>query len=357
MYFSNSQLLSITVLILFFSGVAVLPGQEKNKGEVYDKIYADWYHNVFTNTDPNIKAQVELMRVYLGYKYTINEQFSTDALFDVVRVNPVTGGTATFDTSKKTVALAFKIDERYLAYVKYANLAWKDILPKTKLTLGLIPYFAFDVQEAFWGYRYIYKPFMDQNGMEPSADLGVSVRVNPLDTLKIVAGIVNGEGYKSSQDIFGESKSALGLQVNPFNVFIIYLYSDWMPFNGSWDHGQTTLAVFLGFKLENVLKIGAEYDIQWQQKGIYDHDFNGVSVYGTIFPFKKHKQIEIFGRYDYAFSKNDWNILLDGQTAIAGLQYSPISKVKFALDWQLFEPKSSEGIRTNRVYVNTEFAY
>jgi opacity protein-like surface antigen len=321
---------------------------------VYGKIYADWYYDVSNNSAIIEKSQVELSRVYLGYNYKIDDNFTTDALLDVARINPATGVAATF-TAPSTVGLKLSTAGNYIAYLKTAYLAWKNILPTTTLTVGQIPYFAFDVQESFWGHRYLYKTLMDNEGWESSADLGASVRIAPIEMLKIVAGVTNGEGYKAAQDAYGDYRVAGGVQVNPLKELTIYVYGDWMPIDKmSTDSSQTTVAGFVGYKYEDLFKVGVEYDAQMKQKGVTDHNVGGLSIdamYSII------KPLEVFARYDMMSSKNDWNTSQDGQAVIAGLQYSPMSKVKFALDYQTFTAKPSGSIASDKIYINGEFDY
>ncbi len=330
----------------------------KSQGTVYGKIYADWYYNL-NDTDYSSKKAVtkksepELTRVYLGYKYDINEQFTTDAFLDVQRVDPATSATAAFDTTKKTVGLTFKLDDRYFAYLKTAYLSWKNIFPTGTLNLGQVPYFAFDVMEGFWAHRYIYQTFMDKNGIESSADLGAVLKIAPIDLLKITVGVTDGEGYKSSQDSYGDYKIAGGVQVNPIKDLTLYAYGDWMPIGKTTDTAQSTVALFAGYDIPDMAKIGLEYDIQMKQKGVTDHDVNGLSLYGM---YNIIKQLEVFARFDLASSKSDWNTALDGQTIIAGVQYSPVSKVKLALDYQRFTPKAGS-LTSDRIYLNGEFDY
>jgi len=326
------------------------------QGSVYGKVYADYYYDV-SDTPIVEKSQIELTRVYLGYKEKIDDHFTTDVLLDVARLSTVTSGTATF-TPPATVGLKLTstANTQYYAYLKTAYVAWKDILPTTTLNVGQIPYFAFDVQESFWGHRYLYKTLMDNEGWESSADLGAKVQVAPIDMLKITAGVTNGEGYKLPQDSYGKYKVAGAAQVNPVKELTVYVYGDWMPVGATTDTAQSTVAAFAGYNITDMAKIGVEYDYQSRQKGVTNHDVYGMSVEGM---YSVIKPLEVFARLDKMWSQDDWNLATYGQeglTAIAGLQYSPITKVKFALDYQEFTPKSV-GLRNSRIYINGEFDY
>ena len=338
--------------------------EAKSQGNFYGKIYADWNFDV-TNKVPanqaiyNEKSLFELTRVYLGYNYKFNDNFTTDALLDVARVDPLTSATLT--TSATGVStLSTKINDSYIAYVKTAYLAWKNIFPTGTLSLGQIPYFAFDVMESFWAHRYIYKTLMDQNGYASSADLGAKLLINPVDMLKITLGVTNGEGYKATQDAYGDYKIAGGLQVNPVKDLTLYVYGDFMPERKNRsDSAQKTIAAFVGYKILDMAKIGLEWDNQISMGGVDGHDVNGVSVYGM---YNIIKELEVLVRFDLESSKSNWNAA-DQQTIITGLQYCPVSKVKLALDYQRVKPRINSytaGYYTtayNKVFVNGEFDY
>jgi hypothetical protein len=345
----------------------------KPVGNVYGKIFADWNYDV-TQKAPatsNQKSLFELSRVYLGYNYKFNNNFTTDALLDVTRIDPYVaasnsttnpGSTTKVDTGKTTnlgtttveSPLSMKINDSYVAYLKTAYMAWNGILPKTTLVLGQLPYFAFDVQESFWAHRYIYKSFMDNQSWASSADLGAVVKVSPIDMLKITGGITNGEGYKANQDAYGDYKVAGAVQVNPVKDLTVYVYGDFMPKNVNHDSAQKTIATFVGYKIFDMAKIGLEYNYQFHQGAVAGHDVMGTSIYGM---YNIIKELEVFARYDYARSEHDWNSL-DNQTAIAGLQYCPISKVKLALDYQRVIPRIYRGsVAMNKIFANCEFDY
>ena len=326
------------------------------QGSVYGKVYADYYYDV-SDTPIVEKSQIELSRVYLGYKEKIDDHFTADVLLDVARLSTATSATGTY-TAPSTVAikLTSTANTQYYAYLKTAYLAWKDVLPMTTLSVGQIPYFAFDVQESFWGHRYLYKTLMDNESWESSADLGAKVQVAPIDMLKITIGVTNGEGYKAPQDAYGKYKFAGAAQVNPIKDLTLYVYGDLMPYGPTTDTLQTTAAAFAGYNIMDMGKIGVEYDAQFKQKGVTDHNVNGLSVEGM---YSIIKPVEVFARYDLMGSKvingTNWNPQ-DGHTVIAGVQYSPISKVKFAMDYQGTNLRIDK-IQNNKIYINGEFDY
>ncbi len=345
-------------MVLGAGNTAVSAENTAPAGKFYGKIYADWYYD-FGDTSPAKKAitkhsEFELSRVYLGYNYKINDRFTVDALLDVGRIDPATGVNASFDTTKKIVSVSLTRDDRYFAFLKTAYLSCKNMIPYTTLSIGQIPYFAFNVQEKFWGHRYIYQSFLDKQGWESSADLGAAVNFAPIDIFRFNFAVTNGEGYKASQDTYGNYKIGGSVQFNLLKALTLYVYSDWMPVGSTTDNPQSTVAAFIGYSILDAAKIGLEYNTQFQQKGIKDHNVNGLSIYGM---YNIIKTLEIFARFDMKTSKNDWNTKQDGQTIISGLQYSPVSKVKIAANYQRTLGKPSGSVSSDRVYLNCEFDY
>ena len=222
----------------------------QSQGNVTGKIYADWYDNqsnLHTLDATTARSGFDLTRAYFGYNYKIDSNFSASVMLDVARLNPATAVTTTGtvnDSSKISSTDTIKAtstpttDKRFDVFLKFGYLTWKNVLPYTTLTAGQIPYFAFDVQEAFWDHRYIYKTLMDQQGWESSADLGAKAAFVPSDMLKVTLGVTDGEGYTAPQDAFGDFKTALGIQVNPVKEFTVYLYGDCMQVGNGTSPGK-----------------------------------------------------------------------------------------------------------------------
>jgi hypothetical protein len=338
----------------------------QSQGNVYGKIYADWYDNqsnIHTLDATTARSGFDLTRAYFGYDYKIDSNFTGDVLLDVARINAVTAVAA----AAAGVAPVVTTDKRYDAFLKYGYLAWKNVLPYTTLTAGQIPYFAFDVQEAFWDHRYIYKTLMDQQGWESSADLGAKAVCVPNDMLKVTLGVTNGEGYTAPQDIYGDFKTALGIQLNPVKEFTVYLYGDCMQVGngtlpGAAHATQSTGSLFAGYNLPDMWKLGLELDGQTNKGGTANHTVSGVSANGSYNIFQP---LQIFARFDMVGSAGDWNTGVDGRTAIAGIQYSPIKKVKMAVDYQWSLARaygaaaaaSSDPAASDMFYINCEVDY
>jgi hypothetical protein len=345
----------------------------QSQGNVYGKIYADWYDNqsnLHTLDNTVARSGFDLTRAYFGYDYKIDSNFTGDVLLDVARINPGTSATSTSTSTVNattgavttTTTTTLATDKRYDAFLKYGYVAWKNVLPYTTLTAGQIPYFAFDVQEAFWDHRYIYKTLMDQQGWESSADLGAKAVCVPNDMLKVTLGVTNGEGYTAPQDIYGDFKTALAVQVNPVKEFTVYLYGDYMQVGngtlpGAAHAPQSTGSLFAGYNLPDMWKLGVELDGQANKGGTANRTVSGVSANGSYNIFQP---LQIFARFDMVGSAGNWNTPtgVDGRTAMGGIQYSPVKKVKLAADYQWSLARGpGDPTASDMFYINCEVDY
>ena len=139
----------------------------------------------------------ELDRSYLGYQYDLSKGLQIKGVMDIGQSDDVS-------------------DYHRIAYIKNAQISWKT--GKLTLTGGLISTIQFNMQEKFWGYRYIMKSFQDLYKFGNSADLGISATYKFTDWLSADAIVVNGEGYKKIQKNDG-LQYGLGATIEPFKGF------------------------------------------------------------------------------------------------------------------------------------------
>ena len=90
----------------------------------------------------NKQSGFALDRAYLGYSF---------------KLSPNIGGRVIFDIGSSKVKDS---DLERIAYVKNAFVSWTP--GDFTLDAGLVKTTLFATQESFWGYRYIWKSFMDE---------------------------------------------------------------------------------------------------------------------------------------------------------------------------------------------------
>ncbi|BCS84977.1 hypothetical protein prwr041_08700 [Prevotella herbatica] len=278
------------------------------------------------STDGKTNTAFEISRAYLGYAYNFSPYFSAKAVMDVTDKNNGYQGSA------------------YTAYIKNAYGEYS----RNGLTIdfGLIGTNTFNLQEALWGKRYLLKSFQDLNGYASSADLGLGIKYQIVPELSIDAQVVNGEGYKSLQSDSAVKVSA-GLTYQPIKKLYLRVYGDYQKKL----EAQTTFNAMIAYK-DDKFTVGGEYNLQTGHNKVKDHNFNGLSFWGTYNPCKT---FAVFGRYDNLTSKklngasNGWNAT-DGNLYTAGLEILPAKGVAISPNVQISDPSKS-GSKTSTSYL------
>jgi len=330
----------IFIAIILFTGVInIRYAQESTKafkpnGKVHFKVF--WNYHADLSNNATKTSAFELKRSYFGYKYAFSKDITAKITFDV---GSDTGGSA------------------YTAFLKAAQLDWK-VASGVKLSMGLIGLKQFNDQEHFWGYRYLFKSFQDQNGFGSSADLGVNAEFTLAKNLKANFLIINGEGYKKIQDTDGNQKIGGSLVYND-KSFTAKFYLDNQPTTGG--DAITSYAFFAGYKGDS-FRLGAEYNLQNNATKYASpatgKDLNGVSIYST---YKLNKKWDMFARFDQLGSNKlagdtqDWNYDKNGSKIILGFQVAPVKGLKFALNYQGFTSDNSALDTQSLVFLNAEF--
>ena len=229
------------------------------KGQPIVTVFAN-YHAGIGNA--NKESGFALDRAYLGYQFSLTEKLSGKVVFDM-------GSTKVSGSDLERVA-----------YIKNAMLSWKT--GNFTLDFGLIGLEQFNVQEKFWGYRYIMKSFQDEYKFGSSADMGILGKYKFTKWLSADITISNGEGYKK---LNGDNKYryAVGATILPVKNLTLRAYYDLASKNieGDETKDQQNLAFFAGYKHE-LFSIGAEYNQMYNTKFKEDNDQSGFSVYSTI---------------------------------------------------------------------------
>lgn len=286
----------------------------------------------FNNTTVNSKSlnKFEITRAYFGYGYNFSKTLSGRIMLDVG--NPGVGSLA------------------YTAYVKYGYMQYQD--KSLTVKFGLIGTNGYDVQEKFWGNRYIFKSFQDQYGMGPSADFGLSAAYKFNDVISADAIVQNGDGYKSLEND-SVLKAGVGVTIHPVKNLTLRGYYDNMKKRSAT---QQTTAFMAGYG-NKTFNIAAEYNYQADNKLKSGQDFYGYSVYGTLF---FNSKTSILAMYDNLTSKdittntNSWNFSKDGKQYLVGFQYAPVKGLRISPNYQLWTPRDGTKSNTSSFFLNVE---
>jgi len=327
--------LLFSVVVLSTSLFAQTKETFKPNGKPLFKVF--WNYQADLSNNATKTSAFELKRSYFGYKYALSKDITTKITFDV---GSNSGGSA------------------YTAFLKIAQLDWK-VASGVKISMGLIGLKQFNDQEGFWGYRYLFKSFQDQNGFGSSADLGINAEFKLASNLKANFLIINGEGYKKIQDTDGNQKIGGSLIFTPVKGLTTKIYIDNQP-NPAGD-AITSMALFAGYKAKD-WRLGAEYNTQSNATKYASpapgKDLDGISIYTS---YKMNKKWEVFGRFDQLGSNRlagdtqDWNYGKDGSQIIFGFQVAPVKGLNLALNYQGFTFDNSLLDNKSFVFLNAEF--
>jgi hypothetical protein len=228
--------------------------EEPQPGTVSARIYTHFNYNL--DKDQPATA-FEVRRAYFGYERELDSHFSAEVKLDIGSID---------DQSE------FSLIRRY-AYFKNAYLSYKT----GNLTswFGLMDMLQFKVQEKFWGYRYLYKSYMDEYRFGSSADLGAGIQYAPSQRFAADLVLSNGEGYKNLQfDNIYRIGAGITLRMIPGLVLRTYYTLH------TGEVHEMTFSGFLGYEFKS-FRLGGEYNHQLNYRFNQDRDRYGYSLYST----------------------------------------------------------------------------
>lgn len=321
------------IMLLIVSSVAHVYAN-KGKGDAVITIFSD-FHSGFGSS--NNDRGFGLERAYIGYGYKLPHNLEIKAVMDFGMSDDVN-------------------DSHRIGFIKNAFLKWKT--GGLTLSGGMISTTQFKFQESFWGKRYVMKSLQDEYGFGSSADLAVSAEYKVNDFIAFDGIVANGEGYKQVQVDDGLLYGA-GLTIGYLRGFVLRAYAS---YNEAADgvktdkegqyRGEVNLACFAGFRNE-IVSLGAEYNMMMNSGFVNDADRSGTSVYATV---NLNDNIGLYGRWDYLSSKGSWDKTSDGMAGIAGLEIKLGKYVRLSPNFRIW--KSSDDSVKNRTYfyLNASFA-
>jgi hypothetical protein len=330
--------LKLLIIILFLTLNYSLDAQDYNqeeeyKGVVSGRIYSNFNYRI-NSTEHS--TSFELTRAYFGFERQLNGYFSANVLLDVGSPE---------DLSE------FSRINRY-AYFKNAGVTYN----KGPLTVwgGLFGMLQYEVQEDFWGYRYLFKSYMDAYRFGPSADLGAGIRYRINKAIEADFVLSNGEGYSSPQRD-DNYKAGWGVTLRPTKKIILRGYYSLFLV----ETPQMTISGFVGYNNGN-FRFGGEYNHQLNYRFNANRNRFGYSFFST---YVLSDQWELFLRYDHLFSnlvgENDtpWNLPEDGSALIGGIQFTPMRNIHLTLDYQDWVEYAGNGEKEQILYVHMEVRF
>ena len=328
----NTKKLSFTILIIFFS--LNIYTQDTNKGDIFSTIF--WNYNTDLSSEASKKNSFEVKRVYLGYKFKIDDKISAKV---------------TFDIGKNSAG------SDYTTFLKTAQIDWS-LKDNFKLSFGMIGNKQFKYQESIWGYRYLYKTFQDENKFGSSADLGVNGEIKVSKNLKMNLFMLNGEGYKNIQDDDGYMKIGGNLIYEISNGLSLKLYYDSEP--GNDEFNVTNVGYFIGYD-KNKTRVGLEYNKINNAKSYNSPSLdNNLSGFSGYISQNFSENSSVFFRYDslesniVSGSSEPWNSGKDGKLMILGYEHVVTKGFKLNLNYRNYNYTDTSINNKSMVFINAE---
>ena len=318
----KSNWILATILVCASVTVSAQESKKEPKGKAIVQVFTN-FHTGFGHDNDN--RGFELDRSYLGYQYDLGKGVQVKAVMDIGQSDDVN-------------------DYHRIAYIKNAQITWKT----GNLTLngGMISTTQFNMQEKFWGYRYIMKSFQDLYKFGSSADLGLSASYKFADWLSADAIVVNGEGYKKVQKNDG-LMYGLGATLTPFEVLTMRIYYGLNEGSDDTKDDIQNLATFVGLKFD-WFSLGAEYNRIWNASNVKDANFNGFSVYASA---KLNKHADVYLRYDDCSNADQYAF-------IGGVQWKLGKYVKLSPNFRMSHRDVDGGHSTKYMgYISCYFGF
>ena len=279
-----SVLLSCVVLC----GVLLMAGYSfAGEGKVSGYMFGDYYY-VLANHSMELEDKdmngFQFRRIYLAYDKVITESFSS-------RLRLEMNNAGDFETKAKMTPV-----------VKDAYLKWSAVCPllpndKSELIVGISSTPTWSVVEKVWGYRSVEKTPMDLQKFGSSRDLGVAIKVKPVDKVKVHFMVANGASNSSENDKY--KKFLLSLGLNPTKEIIVEVYGD-LDTRADSAH-RFTIQGFAAYQVEKG-RAGVQFVRQTRQKK--DADDTNLEIISGFVVAQLAEKIAAFARFDHMFDAN-----------------------------------------------------
>lgn len=301
-------------------------------GTPFAVIFAN-FHQGITDAATDDSA-FELVRGYIGYEYTFSPEFYAKINLDIGSPD---------DLSE------YAKSRRY-AYFKNAYLRYTE--NKVQVEFGLISLRQYKLSEKIWERRYMMKSLADEYSLGASADLGMNINYRFSPAWDADFTIMNGEGYNNIQTD-GIFKYALGTTLRFPKNLTTRLYYDLT----SDDVLQSTYHIILSYNLSPKANVAGEALYRTNESWNEGEDRYGFSFFAK---YNINSRYQLFARFDKIASnkldgdENPWNLDEDGTALVAGLQFEPIKRIKFALNYHDWVPYAANGDTEAFIYLNLE---
>ncbi len=335
-------ILSITIMMSIT--LSSLAQEFKPSGKVYGQFFGDLYYKASSDTTAgafnkygsgnsefaNVKKNTtafSFRRIYLGYQYNISPKFTTRILLESSDAIITSSGEKT-------------------AFVKLADLEWKNLIPRASIFFGQTFTPAFPLSsEKTWNYRAVEKTISDGQKLTNAVDLGIKVS-GTIDTAGIFGYsfmVGNGRGAKPEDNGLQKFYGSLSAQLLKKKL-LIEIYGDYEDVSAKYRKGYSskmTMKGFIAYRSERLTAgIEVPYQIQKASKINTDavtgnRDTLDVAAFGfSFFAYGSliKEKLNMFFRFDTYqadsdYKKGDNSRSYDENFMTLGFDYTPFKNM------------------------------
>ena len=325
----------LIILFALFNHIAnAQTADEYGNSNAFGLVYTNFHHELSKNEESG--TAFEIRRAYMGVKRDISKHFKAEIKLDIGSPGDVSN---------------YSLLRRF-AYFKTAAIFYQN--SGISFGFGLLDMEQFKLQERFWGYRYIYKSFQDEQQYGHSSDIGAFAGYKFSDNYSADVYITNGEGASRTQND-KQFKYSFGFTAKPIKGFTTRIYADLLKkeTNGS------TVSLFTAYKLKNKWRIGLEGVYKLNEKDKKGFNRYGGSVFSSL---QINPRWACFARYDLSLSNipkpftTPWNLDDDGSAMILGFEFKAHERVNLSLNYQDWFPYANNLKDTEYLFFNIEFS-
>ena len=331
----------LSVLMLFALTVPSFTQQTFNTTIYFD--YSFFLSNEGPRTSGDLTNTFNFRRAYFTYENKINDNLKFRFRYDADNTANITSITANWVDE----TISTKKDDKLRPFLKHLYLEYSNLIPNSKIKIGMSETLTFKTAEDRWGYRSVAKTlvdgYKDVTGVDidaSSADIGISLTGSATKYVRYGVMFYNGAGY-SHKEADKYKKVAAQLQLVPMPGLSLVGYYDYEKQNET-DAARTYKADAY-FEIVKNLTLAGEYVVYQRDNYLVDderYDVSGWSVFGRyiINPDK----LSLFARYD----SYEPNSLVDDNEfglIIAGLDWAPFhGSMKLQPNIWFYSYKNSE---------------
>jgi hypothetical protein len=298
------QSIVVSCAALVLMGISSAFAQE---GKISGYIFGDYFYE-FSHPDATTEALkrngFQFRRAYFTYDRELSEKFAVRFRLEMNSPD-------------------FGKSDLMTPYIKHAYLSWKNLIPESKLYIGVSSTPTWNISEDVWGYRSVEKTIMDLRKVASSSDLGLALqgKIGEAGVLNYHLMVANGAGTKGETD----KNKRVYLNV-PIKIQKSYYLVPYFDYEGGNDGKEKNLfAVFAGVQKPK-FHGGVEVFQKTSNKALAngaDKTESGFSAFGAV---KAAAKVKLFGRFDVYDPNTD--VDNDGNNFIvAGLDFAPDKNV------------------------------